>query len=189
MATAPVGCCAPLRCLPASQPGCRPLAFCRLAGLGAAFFLGLLLQFLGCALWHNWWPMLTAFVYVLVPMVSAGGLHRCTAAPLVSDCWVDSSANAAASSATWPHILAPALQPAPPTSPTSSSAAAPAAATWPAAGRTRASSWWASARWRPSPSQPSCTTRRWVGGFMLVGWWAGLAAGVHWAQPAHILAA
>ena len=22
----------------------------------------------GCALWHNWWPMLTAFVYVLVPM-------------------------------------------------------------------------------------------------------------------------
>ena len=22
----------------------------------------------GCALWHNWWPLLTAFVYVLVPM-------------------------------------------------------------------------------------------------------------------------
>lgn len=22
----------------------------------------------GCALWHNWWPMLSAFVYVLVPM-------------------------------------------------------------------------------------------------------------------------
>lgn len=82
---------------------------CRLGGLAAAFFLGLLLQFLvsvvavswsachgaaqlarpsarvhwvawawrsrpcspadhpqGCALWHNWWPMLTAFVYVLV---------------------------------------------------------------------------------------------------------------------------
>ncbi|KAL4452245.1 hypothetical protein ABPG75_007907 [Micractinium tetrahymenae] len=39
-----------------------------LGGLAAAFFLGLLLQFLGCALWHNWWPMLTAFVYVLVPM-------------------------------------------------------------------------------------------------------------------------
>lgn len=74
-------CCALLRCLPTSEPGRRPLAFCRLAGLGAAFFLGLLLQFLGCALWHNWWPMLTAFVYVLVPMVSAGGLQlaRCTA--------------------------------------------------------------------------------------------------------------
>ncbi|EFN55013.1 hypothetical protein CHLNCDRAFT_134836 [Chlorella variabilis] len=39
-----------------------------LGGLAASFFLGLLLQFLGCALWHNWWPMLTAFVYVLVPM-------------------------------------------------------------------------------------------------------------------------
>lgn len=25
----------------------------------------------GCALWHNWWPMLTAFVYVLVPMPGA----------------------------------------------------------------------------------------------------------------------
>ncbi|EIE27306.1 vacuolar trafficking protein [Coccomyxa subellipsoidea C-169] len=22
----------------------------------------------GCALWHNWWPLLTAFMYVLVPM-------------------------------------------------------------------------------------------------------------------------
>lgn len=22
----------------------------------------------GCALWHNWWPLLTAFAYVLVPM-------------------------------------------------------------------------------------------------------------------------
>ncbi|KAI3438116.1 hypothetical protein D9Q98_000557 [Chlorella vulgaris] len=39
-----------------------------LGGLAASFFCGLVLQFLGCALWHNWWPMLTAFVYVLVPM-------------------------------------------------------------------------------------------------------------------------
>ncbi|KAL6779502.1 VPS55 [Auxenochlorella protothecoides x Auxenochlorella symbiontica] len=30
--------------------------------------LGITLQFLGCLLWHNWWPMLTAFMYVLVPM-------------------------------------------------------------------------------------------------------------------------
>ena len=22
----------------------------------------------GCVLWHNWWPLLTAFMYVLVPM-------------------------------------------------------------------------------------------------------------------------
>lgn len=39
-----------------------------LGGLGTAFCIGVLLQFLGCALWHNWWPMLTAFMYVLVPM-------------------------------------------------------------------------------------------------------------------------
>lgn len=36
--------------------------------LGAIFFTGVLFQFLGCALWHNWWPMLTALMYVLVPM-------------------------------------------------------------------------------------------------------------------------
>ncbi|KAK9828361.1 hypothetical protein WJX74_010919 [Apatococcus lobatus] len=36
--------------------------------LAAAFGLGVLLQLLGCILWSNWWPMLTAFMYVLVPM-------------------------------------------------------------------------------------------------------------------------
>lgn len=37
-------------------------------GLAFSFSLGVLLQVLGCLLWHNWWPMLTAFMYVLVPM-------------------------------------------------------------------------------------------------------------------------
>ncbi len=37
-------------------------------GLAFSFSLGVLLQLLGCLLWHNWWPMLTAFMYVLVPM-------------------------------------------------------------------------------------------------------------------------
>ena len=27
-----------------------------------------LLSMQGCVLWHNWWPLLTAFMYVLVPM-------------------------------------------------------------------------------------------------------------------------
>lgn len=39
-----------------------------LAGLAFTFSLGVLLQLLGCVLWHNWWPLLTAFMYVLVPM-------------------------------------------------------------------------------------------------------------------------
>lgn len=30
-------------------------------GLAGSFSLGVLLQILGCVLWHNWWPMLTAF--------------------------------------------------------------------------------------------------------------------------------
>lgn len=39
-----------------------------LGALAFSFSLGVLLQLLGCLLWHNWWPMLTAFMYVLVPM-------------------------------------------------------------------------------------------------------------------------
>ncbi|KAK9830055.1 hypothetical protein WJX72_009454 [[Myrmecia] bisecta] len=39
-----------------------------LGALALAFSVGVLLQILGCVLWHNWWPMLTAFMYVLVPM-------------------------------------------------------------------------------------------------------------------------
>lgn len=32
------------------------------------FTSGVLLQLLGCALYQNWWPMLTGLMYVLVPM-------------------------------------------------------------------------------------------------------------------------
>lgn len=87
----------PLVALPGS-PSCWPLAFRRLAGLGGAFLLGLLLQFLGCALWHNWWPMLTAFVYVLVPMV------RLDAVLLLAPCrwlWQPFSRSAAGCVTAW----------------------------------------------------------------------------------------
>lgn len=36
--------------------------------LAFMFSTGVLLQLLGCVLWRNWWPMLTALMYVLVPM-------------------------------------------------------------------------------------------------------------------------
>jgi len=36
--------------------------------LALMFSTGVLLQLLGCVLWHNWWPMLTGLMYVLVPM-------------------------------------------------------------------------------------------------------------------------
>ncbi|GAQ90431.1 vacuolar protein sorting 55 domain-containing protein [Klebsormidium nitens] len=39
-----------------------------IAGLAFLFSLGILLQILGCALYNNWWPMLTALMYVMVPM-------------------------------------------------------------------------------------------------------------------------
>lgn len=36
--------------------------------IGGTFILGVVFQFLGCSLFHNWWPLLTAFAYILVPM-------------------------------------------------------------------------------------------------------------------------
>jgi len=36
--------------------------------IGGTFLAGVLFQLLGCLLWANWWPLLTAFAYVLVPM-------------------------------------------------------------------------------------------------------------------------
>eukprot|EP00892_Ulva_mutabilis_P006834 jgi/Ulvmu1/4522/UM002_0248.1 len=41
---------------------------CRVLVLSLLFVLGVLLQFLGCILYDNWWPMLTMFFYVLIPM-------------------------------------------------------------------------------------------------------------------------
>jgi hypothetical protein len=46
--------------------GC--LGPCRLAGLAFLLSVGILLQILGCALYNNWWPMLTVLMYILVPM-------------------------------------------------------------------------------------------------------------------------
>ncbi|BAS76384.1 Os01g0966500, partial [Oryza sativa Japonica Group] len=40
----------------------------RLAGLAFMFSTSILLQILACALYNNWWPMLAALMYVLVPM-------------------------------------------------------------------------------------------------------------------------
>eukprot|EP00850_Spirogloea_muscicola_P000942 SM000003S11187 [mRNA] locus=s3:1484133:1485042:- [translate_table: standard] len=40
----------------------------RLAGLAFLFSVGILLQILGCALYNNWWPMLTGLMYILLPM-------------------------------------------------------------------------------------------------------------------------
>ncbi|RDX66072.1 Vacuolar protein sorting-associated protein 55-like protein, partial [Mucuna pruriens] len=39
-----------------------------LAGLAFMFSASFLLQILACAIYNNWWPMLSALMYVLVPM-------------------------------------------------------------------------------------------------------------------------
>lgn len=41
---------------------------CRLAVLAIMCSAGIVLQFLACALYKNWWPMLTAIMYVMLPM-------------------------------------------------------------------------------------------------------------------------
>ncbi|XP_024377381.1 vacuolar protein sorting-associated protein 55 homolog [Physcomitrium patens] len=38
------------------------------AGLAFLFSVGFLLQILGCALYNNWWPMLTGLMYIMLPM-------------------------------------------------------------------------------------------------------------------------
>lgn len=38
------------------------LHLCRLGALALTFLVGVVLQFLGCALYSNWWPMLTGVV-------------------------------------------------------------------------------------------------------------------------------
>ncbi|ONK72262.1 uncharacterized protein A4U43_C04F17520 [Asparagus officinalis] len=40
----------------------------RLAILAIMVSGGIVLQFLACALYNNWWPMLTALMYVVLPM-------------------------------------------------------------------------------------------------------------------------
>lgn len=39
-----------------------------LAGLACMFSTSILLQILACALYNNWWPMLAALMYIIVPM-------------------------------------------------------------------------------------------------------------------------
>ena len=36
--------------------------------IAVAFVAGVVFQFLGCILYSNWWPILTAFAYILIPM-------------------------------------------------------------------------------------------------------------------------
>ncbi|KAH7296864.1 hypothetical protein KP509_26G041800 [Ceratopteris richardii] len=40
----------------------------RLAGLALMLSASITLQILACALFHNWWPMLTLVMYILIPM-------------------------------------------------------------------------------------------------------------------------
>eukprot|EP00270_Netrium_digitus_P017278 TRINITY_DN6311_c0_g1_i6.p1 TRINITY_DN6311_c0_g1~~TRINITY_DN6311_c0_g1_i6.p1 ORF type:complete len:131 (+),score=33.49 TRINITY_DN6311_c0_g1_i6:242-634(+) len=46
----------------------QPSPLPRIAILALLFSVGVLLQILSCALFDNWWPMLTAIMFVILPM-------------------------------------------------------------------------------------------------------------------------
>ncbi|KAJ0973392.1 hypothetical protein J5N97_021351 [Dioscorea zingiberensis] len=57
-----------LKHLPGKQETSNGLTHATLAGLAFMFSASILLQILACALYNNWWPMLSALMYVVVPM-------------------------------------------------------------------------------------------------------------------------
>ncbi|KAH7438350.1 hypothetical protein KP509_04G011500 [Ceratopteris richardii] len=64
-----MSCCCELDLLEGGPPylrGC--LDSCKLAGLALLLSGSITLQILACALYNNWWPMLTLVMYVLIPM-------------------------------------------------------------------------------------------------------------------------
>ncbi|KAK1310499.1 hypothetical protein QJS10_CPA08g01434 [Acorus calamus] len=64
-----------------------------LAGLAFMFSSSILLQILACALYNNWWPLLSALMYVLVPMpclfFGGGSTHFLTSRD--SDGWINAA--------------------------------------------------------------------------------------------------
>ncbi|KAK1299901.1 hypothetical protein QJS10_CPB13g01531 [Acorus calamus] len=72
--------------------GCA-YVFAVLAGLAFMFSSSILLQILACALYNNWWPLLSALMYVLVPMpclfFGGGSTHFLTSRD--GDGWINAA--------------------------------------------------------------------------------------------------
>lgn len=64
-----------------------------LAGLALMFSSSLLLQVLACALYNNWWPMLSALMYIFVPMpcMFFGGGSAQSLISRDNDGWIDAA--------------------------------------------------------------------------------------------------
>lgn len=64
----------------------------KLAALAILVSSGIVLQVLACALYHNWWPMLTALMYVFLPMpllLFAGSDTSSLYSESAGNSWVD----------------------------------------------------------------------------------------------------
>uniref|UniRef100_A0A0D6R8S5 Vacuolar protein sorting 55 n=1 Tax=Araucaria cunninghamii TaxID=56994 RepID=A0A0D6R8S5_ARACU len=65
----------------------------RLATLAIMCSAGIVLQILACALYHNWWPMLTATFYIVLPMpiLFFGGGDSSFMSSIDAGGWVDAA--------------------------------------------------------------------------------------------------
>ncbi|XP_059654162.1 vacuolar protein sorting-associated protein 55 homolog [Cornus florida] len=65
----------------------------KLASLAILVSSGIVLQVLACALYDNWWPMLTALMYVLLPMplLFFGGLDTSSFVSESGNSWINAT--------------------------------------------------------------------------------------------------
>ncbi|XP_068651187.1 vacuolar protein sorting-associated protein 55 homolog [Aristolochia californica] len=65
----------------------------RLAFLAILVSSGIVLQILACALYNNWWPMLTVLMYVILPMplLFFAGSDTSSLMSSSGDSWVDAT--------------------------------------------------------------------------------------------------
>ncbi|CAH9134202.1 unnamed protein product [Cuscuta epithymum] len=65
----------------------------KLAALAILVSGGIVLQILACALYNNWWPMLTVIMYVMLPMplVFFAGSDTSSLYSESSDSWIDAA--------------------------------------------------------------------------------------------------
>ncbi|CAH9080015.1 unnamed protein product [Cuscuta epithymum] len=65
----------------------------KLAALAILVSGGIVLQILACALYNNWWPMLTVIMYVMLPMplVFFAGSDSSSLYSESSDGWIDAA--------------------------------------------------------------------------------------------------
>ncbi|XP_020248637.1 vacuolar protein sorting-associated protein 55 homolog [Asparagus officinalis] len=63
----------------------------RIALLAIMISVGIILQFLACSLYNNWWPMLTVLTYIILPMplIFFAGSNSASIMPSDGNSWLN----------------------------------------------------------------------------------------------------